>query len=145
MTCVCVLVVPDYDGGDCCECDCQAPTQSDDFNQFCDGGFECIDPNSGCVDQEPDDETERCSDEVIACFDDTTCAACLMDSAWHGCPLSDSSDDDSSTSATCSDMEGHFCCYYGDTCSTNALVLAYQSESLKKTRCMLLFFFTRQQ
>lgn len=39
---------PGYDGGDCCECDCD-----DTGNVFVscgDEGFDCVDPNSSCVD-----------------------------------------------------------------------------------------------
>ncbi|CAM9166931.1 unnamed protein product, partial [Hapterophycus canaliculatus] len=38
-----------YDGGDCCECDCNVPVGSDDNSHHC-SGFECIDPASECVD-----------------------------------------------------------------------------------------------
>lgn len=39
----------DYDGGDCCECDC---VSTDEFTcgDVVTGGFDCVDPNSPCVD-----------------------------------------------------------------------------------------------
>ncbi|CAM9718522.1 unnamed protein product, partial [Ectocarpus sp. 12 AP-2014] len=39
-----------YDGGDCCECTCEAP--SDGFFWACDDLFACIDPNAPCVDDD---------------------------------------------------------------------------------------------
>ncbi|CAM9259205.1 unnamed protein product, partial [Ectocarpus fasciculatus] len=35
-----------FDGGDCCECDCEAPDSWDNCGE---AGYACIDPNSACV------------------------------------------------------------------------------------------------
>lgn len=61
MRCVCRVVVPlvvaeDYDGGDCCECTCEADiTGGDDAYDYRCGRyseFACIDPSAPCVDDD---------------------------------------------------------------------------------------------
>ncbi|CAM9177738.1 unnamed protein product, partial [Ectocarpus fasciculatus] len=46
-----------YDGGDCCECTCEAPPSGDDWYTddgygACGSGFACIDPHAACIDDD---------------------------------------------------------------------------------------------
>lgn len=49
------FVYADYDGGDCCQCTCNAPDSDDDWRCSDDATYACIDPAAPCV--EDDDIT----------------------------------------------------------------------------------------
>ena len=63
----------------------------------------------------------ECSAEATACAMDATCAACL--------PTSSASDGSCEGDiSTCSDLVDNACCFYGASCSANALLVSYLGE-----------------
>lgn len=70
-------------------------------------------------DSDDDDNGEQCNAEVQACVTDPDCLSCVQNEAVC----------DSSAAATCSGVMDYLCCVYGDSCSDNALVVAYIGKS----------------
>lgn len=70
-------------------------------------------------DNDDDDNTEQCNAEVQACVADPDCLSCMQNEAVC----------DSSATATCSGVMDYLCCVFGDSCSENALVVAYIGKS----------------
>ncbi|CAN0006371.1 unnamed protein product, partial [Ectocarpus fasciculatus] len=89
-----------YDGGDCCECTCQNPSD-DDNDWYCSkdgwGGFACIDPDASCVDDDDItvDMVENCetnwfgdgycdqnNNNEICGYDGGDCCECTCVNPW---------------------------------------------------------------
>ncbi|CBJ33705.1 conserved unknown protein [Ectocarpus siliculosus] len=76
-----------YDGGDCCECTCEVPTDDDwdnDLYVACGEGFACIDPSAPCVNDDDItvDVDESCDAVGMGdgyCDMDNNNAACAYD------------------------------------------------------------------
>ncbi|CAM9311348.1 unnamed protein product [Ectocarpus sp. 4 AP-2014] len=76
-------------------------------------------------DNDDDDDADKCNAEVQACVTDPDCFTCVQSEAVC----------DSSATATCSGVMDYFCCVFGDSCSENALVVAYIDCALDDYGC----------
>lgn len=67
-----------YDGGDCCPCDCDGCSSSDDYDSSSDLAISCLNPDSDCV------------DERVALY--TNCTATLSELGDGKCDLRNNND-----------------------------------------------------
>ncbi|CAN0440595.1 unnamed protein product, partial [Pylaiella littoralis] len=102
-----------YDGGDCCECTCEAPETDDDWDGACGrwAGFACIDPDAACVDDDSVtiDMIENCNAGEIGngyCDNSNNNAECAYDGGdCCDCTCVSSTDDDCRWGFACIDPE----------------------------------------
>lgn len=80
----------------------------------------------GSLDDDP--SMSVCSAEVAACFVETTCRDCIS-------PSSSTSDGSCNDDVfTCSGMVDNACCSYGDSCSANALLVAFIGKRFRRVK-----------
>ena len=93
--------------------------------ELCDATSTGDGPEAGTDDSTDNDDNSddgTCVTEKAACTNDPDCAAC-----WNTTtPLEDC---DYLMGGFCLDWAEQRCCYYGESCSTNALLLAYAGQS----------------
>lgn len=66
------------------------------------------------------DLLEECLEEFDACYDDPNCTECLENS-----DVAETCDEDGTT---CSAFANYVCCSVGDSCSDDALLVAFAGE-----------------
>ncbi|CAM9259003.1 unnamed protein product [Ectocarpus fasciculatus] len=84
-----------------------------------------IDDDASDDDDDDVDIAEQCNAEIQACVTDPDCLSCVQNEAVC----------DSSATATCSGVMDYLCCVYGNSCSDNALVVAYIDCALDDYGC----------